>query len=225
MTPQRVAIRVAARFRAAAVEADWVSGGERRKYLDAVWEMYQESYRKIGTHVSSEAGLLEYDRWEIMLDEGQPLAFNLYKTTPLGLKAGLCGTDGSPTGKATLKAHIKERYKRPGVYGEVSHAVEALAAGVPVVCAVHVPEVLHKPVVPLEDGVHYQRRLEGIGVVTKKMVGNPKGGLSGPEGSCPIPEHPGEVLTPEESHRTANEKLSLELDLAEHAACQLDLEG
>lgn len=213
-----IILRVASLFRVANVTAEWYTGGDRRDVADSVWEMYRESYKQIGMHVSSPAGLLEYDRWEVLLSEGVPVAFNLYKTTPFGLKTGLLGSDGTPLGKESVKAHIKSRYRRPGIYGEVSHAVEKLSAGAPTVCAIHVPKVLGKPVIPLEDGVHYQRKLEGVGLVTKKLVGSPRGVPSGPEGSCPIPEKPGEPLTISEVKLSSE---GLDLDLADHYACTL----
>lgn len=134
----------------------------------------------------------------------------------------MLGSDGSAIGKATVKQHIKDRYKRPGIYGEVSHAVEKLSQGSPVVCAVHVPKVLEKVVVPLENGVHYQRKIGSLGMVTKKMVGNPRGVPAGPENVCPLPDKPGEPITPNDAHKLAMEKVSQELDMAEHMACQLD---
>ena len=64
-----------------------------------------------------------------------------------------------------------------------------------------------------------------LGMVIKKMVGHPRGIPVGSGGSCPTPENPGEPLKPGESlEKTAAEKLSQALDLAEHAACQLELD-
>lgn len=216
--------RVARRFKFANTDVQWVTGGERKELMDDIWAMYKASYQKIGMHVSSPAGLLEYDKWEVIFDEGKPVAFNLYKTTSHGLKTGLLGSDGSAVGKSAIKDHIKSRYKRPGVYGEVSHAVEKLSEGAPVVCAVNVPTVLGKPVIPQDDGVHYARKLEGVGLVVKKLVGNPKGVPSGSEGVCPIPENPGQPLSPDEAAKNASAKMSQEIEMAEHAACQLEFD-
>jgi hypothetical protein len=224
MTLLNLINKVAARFKASSLEERTITGGERNEYLSEVWGMYKESYRSIGMHVSSPNGLLDYDHWEIFFDGTTPVAFNLYTRTPFGLKTGVLGTDGSAPAKAAIKTHLRARYNRPGVYGEVSHAVERLTQGVPVVCAVHVPKTLRKKVVVLEDGVHYTRSIEGVGTVTKKLVGNPRGIPSGDESSCPIPENPGEMLTPEESSKLAFEKSSHEIDLADHMACQLDFD-
>lgn len=221
--PNRLANNIVSRWLSAAAKAVFVRGSQRKDYLDAVWEMYRTSYAKIGLSVSSPNGLLEYDMWELFLDDDVPVAFNLYKTTAFGLKTGLLGSDGSSEGKSIIKGHIKSRYSRSGVYGEVSHAVERLAQGAPVVCAVNVPKVLNKPVVATDDGVHYQRALKGVGMVTKKLVGSPKGVPSGSEAQCPVPQ-PGQPLTPTpaEQQRTAEQqRMAEELDAAEHACCQL----
>jgi hypothetical protein len=227
LTPGRkmsaTAKNVVSRWLSATAKAVWVRGGQRKEYLDAVWEMYSTSYAKIGLHVSGPSGLLAYDLWELFLDGDIPVAFNLYKSTAFGLKTGLLGSDGSGEAKTLIKAHIKNRYKRGGVYGEVSHAVERIAQGAPAVCAVNAPKVLNKPVVPEDDGVHYKRALKGVGMVTKKLIGTPKGVPSGPESACSVPEVAGEPATPGEAQpRTAEQvRIAEELDAAEHAGCQL----
>jgi len=200
-----------------------VRGQARNELLDEVWSMYRTSYAAIGLHIPNAQGLLKYDLWEVAFDGSQPVAFNLYSTTRFGLKTGLLGSDGSSEGKSWVKQHIKARYRRPGVYGEVSHAVERLAAGTPVVCAVNVPKVLERPVIPESDGVHYKRQLAGMGWVVKKMVGNPKGGYSQPESYCPIPDEPGQKIYPRDV--TATDHEADWMDAAEHCACQYEAES
>ena len=104
------------------------------------------------------------------------------------------------------------------MYGEVSHAVEKLSQGAPVVCAIYVPQVLGKAVVPERDGVHYRRSLEGVGMVTKKLVGRPKGVPVSSENACPVPDAdliPARMAGQEEDH---------EILLADHMSCQLELD-
>jgi len=217
------ATRVATRFmrrRIAALETKWVD--DHKDYIALVWEMYKESYKTIGLHLNGPGDLTKYAKWELILDDEKPVAFHLYKPTPHGLKTGVLGSDGSAVGKAAIKSQLREVYKRPGFFGEVSHGVERLSEGSPVVCAVNVPKVIGKAIVPLEDGVHYKRELENIGLVTKKCVGKPRG-VPSSSGTCPIPEKPGEPITP---HGGAKEAAQDEADLeaAEHFACQLELE-
>jgi len=213
----------AARQLLALAHEKWVSGGQCSEYLDAVWAMYEASYATVGMHIKDPRGLLRYDTWELFYVGDKLAAFHLYTKTPLGLKTGLLGSDMSREGKDIIKAHLKAQYNEPGVYGEVSHAVEKLSAGAPVVCAVYVPKVINKVVAPLEDGVHYQRNLEGVGIVTKKLVGTPKGAPKVPEGSCPIPTKPGEPLAPDADPKTAEFEEDAAFERAEHASCQLDL--
>jgi hypothetical protein len=152
--------------------------GENRHYLlPAVWAMYQATYAKIGTHLQSPVELLDYDLWDVCFhDDGSPAQFGLWKTTQFGVKAGLSGHDGSEQGRAAARHAIAEKFKRKGYYGEVSHRVKeiALAAGSPVVCALHAEKVLGKKV-QITGAVEYERSLGPIGVVRKTLVGKPLG--------------------------------------------------
>ena len=215
--------RVVRRWKKASLETQWVSGGGRKEMLDQIWELYKTSYQKIGMHLSGPAGLFEYDHWEVTQDDSKPVAFSLYKATSFGLKLGVLGSDGTSTGLGALMDNVLENLKKPGYYGEVSHAIEKLTRKSPTVCAIHASKVLGKPVIPQADGIHYERKIEGLGNVVKKLVGNPRGIPSGPSNACPIPDAP---LVPDEtknaSEKKAKEKLAQELDLAEHAACQIE---
>jgi hypothetical protein len=217
---------VVARYKAALSSSEWVYGADRAQYLDAVWDMYKSSYAKIGLIVSSPHNLLdEYDSWELFFHEGKPVAFRVWKTTPFGLKAGLLGSDGSGPGKTLVKQSIKIAMHKPGYYSEVSHAVEKLTEGSPVVCSVHVPVVLKKTIRPQPDGVHYERAIAGVGNIVKKMVGRPKGVPSSDGSHCPVPPHPGESLTPQEAQKQAASKTAEMFEAAEHLGNLCVLEG
>jgi len=205
---------------AGVVRARWISGSERSDYRDQIWALYEASYAKIGLAIPGPQGLMRYENWEVAFDGDTPIAFNVYRNTPAGRKAGALGTDGSSAAKSWIKKHLKTRFKQHNIYAEVSDAVEHLSRGVPVVCAIHVPKVLDKPVIPQADGIHYKRNIQGVGWHIKKLIGNPKGGLSGPEGSCPIPEHPGEKLEPREVVMASVDDADSWMEAAEHAACQ-----
>lgn len=148
-------------------------GAAREKAADAVWSMYEKSYAAIGMHLAGKADMMEYDHWSVM--GTPPHAFVVSKTTPYGQKLGLLGTDGSKDGKTAVKDWLRTSFHKAGVYGEVSHGVEHLAAGSPVVAAAHVGAILGKTVEPSADGLHYGRNLAGVGRVEKLMVGRPKG--------------------------------------------------
>jgi hypothetical protein len=71
---------IIARYKFALAGHVWLKGGKRNEYIEKIWEMYQESYRAIGAHISSPEGLLaEYDTWEVLLDQSVPVAFFTYK--------------------------------------------------------------------------------------------------------------------------------------------------
>lgn len=194
----------------------WVDA-VRGENLDKIWDMYERTYRKIGLSKASKSELVtDYDSWEVFPGvDGSPIGFVLSKTTPMGKKLGLAGSDGSPEGKAALIQYLSHNFKRPGYYAEVSHAVEAIAmrSNPPVVCAVEAPMVLKKDVKPQEDGIHYIRSLSGVGQVEKVLIGRPRGisTTSASNPSCPMGV---------ESPRFASEEDPSDLDL--HLACQID---
>jgi len=207
---------------------DTISKGDRGKYLDQVWDMYTKTYATIGLTVSNKQHLLsKYDFWKLSFDQGVPVAFSLMKTTSYGLKAGLSGSNMERNGKDAIKWWLRNRFKvHSNIYGEVSHKVEdiSLAAGAPVLCSVHVPKVLGKAVKPSPDGIHYTRQIGPI-TAEKVLVGKPKGVPSHPiqeAGSyCPLVAD----YQQDKSLRLGQiekDAADLEIDQAEHMACQFD---
>lgn len=134
------------------------------------------------------------------------------------------GSDGSVDGKNFIKGNLKEIFHKDDFYGEVSHAVERLTQGSPVVCAVIVPDVLQKVVYATNDAIHYARNLAGIGKVVKKLIGNPGSFPSGSPNACPLPGEPGIELKPGEMVKTARSKWAHEVELSEHFSNMLDLD-
>lgn len=153
------------------------TGGDRLPYLDAVWEMFVETYTPVGLKLSVPQELLSYPVWDLCFDAGEPVTFNVFKKTEYGLKSGLSGHNGSAAGRRGAVEILRTKFKQPGFYGEVSHKVEqiVLAAGTPVVCNAYVGQILKKRVHPLGDSLHYERQITGVGVVKKILVGNPRG--------------------------------------------------
>lgn len=150
-------------------------GAARKEYLSHVYDMAVLTYQSVGLPFSSPSDLLQEDYWVVFIHDGQPVAFNLYKTTKFGLKSTLSGSDGSPAGKSLAVANLRTRFKAKSVYGEVSHKVEAisLAAGAPIIPVKYVPYILGKDVQPSADGMHYTRSITGVGLKEKIMVGRP----------------------------------------------------
>jgi len=211
-------LRVASRWVLTNTQQLFVHGGDRKNYLDQVWEMYRASYAKIGMHLGGPSDLLKYTTWQLFMAGETPVAFHAGTDTPRGLKMGVLGSDGSSEGKSTLKAWLRTDYHKSGNYGEVSHAVEKLTEGSPVVCVGHVEEVLKKKIDPSTDGVHYKRSLHGVGVVEKKMIGIPLGIPSGDPHLCPIPQAEGQPQLPKLLEKNSQDTRH---ELAEHAASLL----
>ena len=170
-----------------------MKGGARREVMQQVFDMYAKTYASIGMHLKSPEALLKYDVWDVGFDDGVPVFFSLYETTSFGLKAGLSGFDGSSAGKSMAVSDLRSKYKKSGVYGEVSHKVKsiALGAGSPAVCAVHAQDIwnaMGKTISYTDDPITYDRSLKGVGRVRKTMIGNPKGTptTDGKNPSCPL---------------------------------------
>lgn len=180
--------RVASRY----VQASgWqeVSKQEASLFMPEVWDMYVQTYSAIGLTQSSASEMLaDYNHYMLAMDGDKPIAFTFNKRTPHGVKLGLIGSDGSAEGKSYVKSYLSTFHEKPGMYGEVSHAVEKLVmrSNPDVVCVDDAAEVLRKPIDPQEDGMHYKRNLPGVGNVQKIMVGNPLGVESKPlsSGAC-----------------------------------------
>ena len=198
-----------------------IGHGDYDQYRDAVWAMYEVTYRQLGLIISSPQGLNEFDVWSIYFDGETPVAFKLCKKTRFGVKGGLAGSNGSAEGRGAIKSLLSRVYRQPGQYSEVSHGVEklVLAGGAPVICAAHVPEILGKPVKPSPDGLHYTRTLAGVGPVEKIMVGTPRGipttSFNAPW--CPVMEEDAG-----QQARTAEDMADSIEEHATHLGCMLD---
>jgi hypothetical protein len=170
--------RLASLFLHRVASVQWVSldtRDERDTHREAIWDMLVNTYREIGVKLSSPRQMDEYDVWSVALIDGEPVAFNLSTITPYGVKSGLSGSNGT-TGKLAVRDSFKKLFQT-GFYAEVSHKVEHLCQkmNVPVVCAEHAKTVLKKQITPSDDLLHYERNLSGVGVVTKVLVGRPRG--------------------------------------------------
>jgi hypothetical protein len=153
--------------------------------------MVQSTYAPIGLILDRPGDLDEYNVWEVYEEGSEPIAFRLGKSTPFGVKGGLVGSNGSREGRNAVKDYARRWYLMPGHYGEVSHRMLELAleAQAPVICASYVPAIIHKQVIPEQDGVHYRRTLKNVGEVVKVMVGRPHGvpTTSSAHPQCPLP--------------------------------------
>lgn len=167
--------------------------GRRLRWLPAVWAMLVRTYAEIGVpHRAPSELLADYPAWDVSFDaDGQPRAFMLYKRTEKGLKSSASGSDGSLDGRDTIKDMIPRKFRTPGTYGEVSGAVERVVqkARVPAVCTAYVPDVIHKRIEAMPDGLHYAREITGVGRHVKVLVGRPRGvpTTTLEAAACPVP--------------------------------------
>lgn len=96
---------------------------KKEDYVDAVWDMIQTSYVKIGGIKSngfqSKEAMMQLPFWKIGTVKGKPVAVTIYKDKS-GRKSVASATDGSEEGKARIKDMMKNELKRS--YGEKSKA-------------------------------------------------------------------------------------------------------
>lgn len=143
-----------------------VGGTARRQFLPAVWQMLQDTYAAIGHQYNQADELLsETTLWDVFInpETGKPNAFNIAKATPYGYKATAFGSDGSPTGKLTVRAIIA-RFNEPAYWAELSDAPAYIANknGVPRVPALEAAALLGKDIIPQADGFTYERWITGL---------------------------------------------------------------
>jgi len=96
---------------------------KKSQYVDAVWDMLQTSYARIGgikgNGFQSKEAMMQLPFWKIGTVKGKPVAVTIYKDKK-GRKAVASGTDGSDEGKARIRDMMANELKRS--YGEKSKA-------------------------------------------------------------------------------------------------------
>lgn len=146
---------------------------------EQVWEVYDFTYAKMGKHLSSKSALMSnYDIfWIVDVDGDDSIdAFIAYSTTASGKKIGLMGSNGVKSSMMAMLAKVGELLLSNGWYAEVDKKFMRIAkrARIPhITDEAKVREVLAKPLVWNEEAGSYERNLEGLGEVTKYLIGNP----------------------------------------------------
>lgn len=162
----------------------WVivnSARERKRYIDAVWTLYEQVYAALGPlNVGSRDSLLEYNEWHLLMrPDGTVAAFALTKLVPsYGGKVGAIGSDGSTVAKDALKDYFRNMTRHAGYWAEASGATLALARkyNLPIICASYAPLLLPgKRVLPGSSPSSYRRNVSGVGEVEKVLIGRPPG--------------------------------------------------
>lgn len=146
---------------------------------EQVWEVYDFTYAKVGKHLSSKSALMgNYDIfWIVDVDGDDSIdAFIAYSTTASGKKIGLMGSNGVKSSMMAMLAKVGELLLSNGWYAEVDKKFMRIAkrASIPhITDEAKVREVLSKPLVWNDETGSYERNLEGLGEVTKYLIGNP----------------------------------------------------
>lgn len=142
-----------------------------------IWDMYQKTYKDIGTHLNKEQLFDQYDGWIIIDHDEDPYAdvARSFTQTPYGKKFGISSNDGSEISKKIQKDTVGKFLNTPGYYSELSYTMEYVAQNrnVPYIDNHELVEkILNKTVIWEGDG-YYTRNLSGLGKVTKRLYGHP----------------------------------------------------
>jgi hypothetical protein len=139
---------------------------QKRRYADDVWEILQQSYRKIGgfQSASSVAELIaDSGIWKIVVRDGKISAVKIYKDR-YGRKSIAAGTDGSAQGKRDLIMLISDDTKLNRSWVEVSGPLEQLMVrvGARPIPAKYAAALTGKKIMSIsDDGLHYTRLIAG----------------------------------------------------------------
>lgn len=148
--------------------------------LDAIWDMYEHTYKSIGLIVKNLNELTSKYKISLLIDvdeDPMPDAFTIFKPTRFGKKMVLAGTDGTKPAKRALITHKIASLKRKGWYIEASHRMADIlnSAGTNIVQDHDtVEKVLGKTVKWLNDDGKYERTVGGSIKATKQLFGFPK---------------------------------------------------
>jgi hypothetical protein len=147
---------------------------------DEIWNMYEETYKNIGSHLTRDKLFSKYDGWLILDHDEDPYAdvFRTFTDTPYGKKMGVSGTDGSPESKEAQKNAIGKYLNTKGYFSELSGKTEYVAQnrGVPFIDNQElVEQILEGKKVIWEGDGYYTRMLGEMGKVTKRLYGHPIG--------------------------------------------------
>jgi hypothetical protein len=140
---------------------------DKRKYGQLVWNMIQDSYKKIGGYkgaTSIDELITSSNLWKLVRRDNKIIAVCVYKDLK-GRKLIAAGTDGSDEGKKALNDLWIEDLKLNRTWAEVSDVVEhiKLTHGFKPIPNKYAAEILNKEILNLNpDGIHYTRLIGGV---------------------------------------------------------------
>ena len=139
---------------------------DRTQYVDLVWDMLQQTYKKLGGFKSArdkEDLIADSSIWKMVRKNGKIVAVSIYKDK-FGRKCIASATDGTPDGKAALLQMWLEDTKQNRAWGEFSGPSEhiKLKQGMKPIPNKYVADILGKNILSLNpDGYHYTRLIAG----------------------------------------------------------------
>ena len=157
----------------------WGDDDSKLIYLDEIWKLIEDSYKKIGGCSKNKNELLDSKYlWKMVKRGSKITAVTIYKI-PGGRKLVIAASDGTSEGKNDLYSILREDISEigRGVFGEYSGALEHLmnkfgAQPIPADVAEKILNDMNKDILSKDpDGFHYTRLINGI-ERTKIMFGN-----------------------------------------------------
>ena len=140
---------------------------QKREYAEVVWDMLQNSYKKIGGYRGTqnvEELIKDSSLWKLVRKNNKIVAASIYKDLR-GRKSIAAATDGTEEGKKALLSIWLEDLKLNRSWSEVSGATEhmKLKHGFKPISNKYAEEILGKQVLSLnDDGIHYTRMIGGV---------------------------------------------------------------
>lgn len=139
---------------------------DKEKYAENVWELFQNSYAKIGgfkSAVDTQELIQDTALWKCIRRNGEITAVSVYKDK-YGRKSIGSATNGTEQGKKDLYMIWAEDVKMNRSWSEVSGAAEHInkKMGVGMIPNRFAAEILGKEILDYnEDGYHYTRLIAG----------------------------------------------------------------
>ena len=152
---------------------------EKRYYVDEVFAMLSASYREVSGGLLYRSGeeLLSKQNnvWKLLYTPSNDRAqvIIIWKETEFGRKMVACGCTQTSESKRLLLEELHRDLERGNIWAEVSDKIELWLrhCEVPQIPFVEAQELLKgKHLIPLEDGFHYKREIQGI-IKTKVVYG------------------------------------------------------
>lgn len=149
---------------------------EKKRYVEEVFSMLSASYKNVegGLLYRSGEELLSKQNnvWKLLFNsDNEPQVIIIWKETEFGRKMTACGCTQTKVSKQMLLEELHQDLERGNIWAEVSDKIEHWLnrCRVPKLSIEVAKELLKdKHLIPLEDGYHYKREIQGF--VKQKVI-------------------------------------------------------